>query len=99
MCNRPNSFASSASGSSPAANQKKACCEVFFSIDTSGVGQFAGNVRVGLGEVEGEIPITVTVSERHEEYPEVLIVTTPFDRYSTSSGADFLASHGARPRP
>lgn len=73
----------------PERAQGRGACDAFFKVDTSKIGKFAGVVRFEFGERIAELPVSVEVVERPPGYPNVLFVTTPFDRFSTSDGSDF----------
>jgi hypothetical protein len=64
---------------------------VEFALDTSVVGDFSGEIRVTLGNAVAKVPVSATVKPGKKGLPRLLVVETPFLRYSTRHGADFAA--------
>jgi hypothetical protein len=65
------------------------CGTVEFSIDTSVAGDFAGDITVMLGNAAVKIPVSATVRPAKKGLTRLLVVETPFDRYSTDRGEMF----------
>lgn len=64
-------------------------CDVTISLDTSRAGNFSGIIKVQIGDVEVEVPVAANVLEQAAGFTKVLIVETPFNRFSTSDAAIF----------
>ncbi|MGO9466625.1 MAG: DUF4350 domain-containing protein [Isosphaeraceae bacterium] len=64
---------------------------VEFSLDTSAAGDLSGEFSVTLGEAVAKVPVSATVRPAKKGLTRLLIVETPFNRYSTGHGADFKA--------
>ncbi|HVC93680.1 MAG TPA: hypothetical protein VND64_08320, partial [Pirellulales bacterium] len=65
-------------------------CDVFVSLTTTDVGAFTGKLQVLFGE-DGiaEVPVAATVLEQEPGLGRILIVETPFQRFSTSDASIF----------
>jgi len=66
-------------------------CDIVISLDTANAGEFSGKIKVQVGEIEAEIPIAASVLEQEAKLSRVLIVETPFNRFSTSDASIFDA--------
>lgn len=64
-------------------------CDVFLSIDTERAGDHSGHIQVQLGEQRGEVPISVTIVPGEPGLTKMLVVETPFQRYSTGDATIF----------
>jgi hypothetical protein len=67
------------------------CGSVEFTLDTSVAGELSGEFRVILGNAAVKVPISATVKPVKAGLPRLLIVETPFERYSTRHGEHFKA--------
>jgi hypothetical protein len=65
------------------------CGSVEIAIDTAAAADLSGEVAVTLGDSKVKVPISATVKARKKGYSRVLVVETPFDKYSTSDGSVF----------
>jgi hypothetical protein len=65
------------------------CVSVEVAIDAAKAGDLKGEIKVTVGEVVTKVPVSATVKERKAGTPRVLIVGTPFERYSTSDGKEY----------
>lgn len=66
-------------------------CDVLISLDTTRAGEFTGKIKVQIGEIEVEVPVAASILEQQAGLSRVLIVETPFNRYSTSDASIFDA--------
>ncbi len=64
---------------------------VEFALDTSAAGNLSGDFSVTLGETIAKVPVSATVRPAKKGLIRLLIVETPFSRYSTGHGADYKA--------
>ncbi len=64
---------------------------VEFALDTSAAGDLSGEISVQLGGAVAKVPVSATVRPAQKGLTRLLIVETPFNRYSTGHGADFKA--------
>jgi hypothetical protein len=64
---------------------------VVFAIDTSAAGEVNGDVLVTLGQQSVKLPISAKVKPRRVGLFRLLVVKTPFDRFSTTDGHMFDA--------
>ncbi len=53
------------------------------------VGKFSGKINVTLAERQASLPIRVQVRGSAPGRPKLLVVTTPYEEYSTEKGSDF----------
>ncbi|HEV3386118.1 MAG TPA: hypothetical protein VG097_14960, partial [Gemmata sp.] len=65
------------------------CGSVEFVLDTSAAGDLSGEFNVTLGNAAAKVPISASVKLAKKGLTRLLIVETPFHRYSTSHGEDF----------
>jgi hypothetical protein len=65
------------------------CGTVEFALDTSSAGDLSGAISVTLGNATAKMPVSATVKTATKGLTRVLIVETPFDRYSTGDGGDY----------
>ena len=63
--------------------------DLFVSIDTSRAGDFNGKIKVQIGEVEVDIDVRATILEKAAGLSRVLLVETPFQRFSTGDSTIF----------
>jgi hypothetical protein len=64
-------------------------CDVMVSLDTSRAGEFSGKIKVQIGEIEIEVPVAASILEPQAGLSRVLIVESPFNRFSTSDSSIF----------
>jgi len=64
---------------------------VEFALDTSVVGDLSGDFHVQLGKAVVKLPVSATVRPAQQGLTRLLIVETPFSRYSTGHSADYKA--------
>jgi hypothetical protein len=64
-------------------------CDVTLSIDTERAGDYSGEVRVEIGRDRFAIPVSVTVRPQMPNLTRVLVVETPFDKFSTADATRF----------
>ncbi|MBI3861128.1 MAG: hypothetical protein HY290_04450 [Planctomycetia bacterium] len=64
-------------------------CDVVISLDTSRAGEFSGKIKVQIGEIEVEVPVAASILEQEAGLSGVLVVETPFQRFSTSDSSIF----------
>ena len=67
----------------------KGFCDIAVSIDTQHVGDQVGRLRIEIGEQRVEVPISVSVQPQKNDQSRVLVVETPFNKFSTSHATDF----------
>jgi hypothetical protein len=65
------------------------CVTVEVAIDTAKAGEFKGEIALAAGETKAKVPVSATVKARTAGTPRVLIVGSPFERYSTTSGSHY----------
>jgi hypothetical protein len=65
------------------------CGSVEFVFDTSAVGDLSGDINVTLGNAVVKVPISASVKPTKKGLTRLLIVETPFQRYSTKNGEVF----------
>lgn len=65
------------------------CGTVEFALDTSKSGNLTGEFSVKLGNAVAKVPISATVKPARKGLTRLLIVETPFERYSTDKGEAF----------
>lgn len=65
------------------------CVSVEVAIDTTKAGGLTGDVVVTVGDETAKVPVSATVKARKPGAPRVLVVGTPFERYTTGSGKDY----------
>jgi len=66
-------------------------CDVFVSLNTSRTGEFDEKLTVQIGETNVAIPVTAEVIEKNPRATRVLVVETPFNRFSTNDASHFDA--------
>ena len=64
-------------------------CDLVFSIDTQRAGDYSGEVRVEIGRERFAIPVSATVRPQMPNLTRVLVVETPFSKFSTGDATDF----------
>ncbi len=64
-------------------------CDLSFSIDTERPGDYSGEVRVEIGRERIAIPVSATVRPQMPNLTRVLVLETPFSKFSTSDATDF----------
>jgi hypothetical protein len=57
-------------------------------------GKFSGKIKVTLGDRQAFLPIRVRVRGRAQARPRLLVVTTPYEEYSTEKGSAFKTVTG-----
>jgi hypothetical protein len=62
---------------------------VEFALDTTKAGDFTGQFAVQLYGTSVDVPVSASVSPRHTGLLRLLVVETPFQRFSTSDGGHF----------
>lgn len=62
---------------------------VEYALDTTQPGEVAGEFEVTLGKTKARVPFKATIAARQPGQPRLLIVSTPFQRYSSQHGKDF----------
>ena len=67
---------------------------VEIAIDTAAAGEVTGDVAVTLGKQAVKVPVSATVKPRRAGLLRVLVVQTPFARFSTQDGRMFDAWTG-----
>ena len=67
------------------------CGTVEFALDTSAPGDLSGEISVTLGGAAVAVPVSATVKPPKQGQTRLLIVETPFSRYSTGHGEDYKA--------
>jgi hypothetical protein len=67
----------------------KVFCDVSLAIDTRRAGEHSGAVDVEVAGLKVKAPVSVTVLVREAGRTRVLVVETPFDKFSTSDGTHF----------
>jgi hypothetical protein len=60
-------------------------------IDTTTAGEFSGELTVTLGQTTAKVPVNATVKAGRPGLRRILIVETPFEKWSTSDGTMFQA--------
>jgi hypothetical protein len=65
------------------------CGSVSFAVDTTTANEFQGEIAVKLGKTTAKVPVSVTVKAQRPGLIRVLVVGSPFERYSTSDGTTF----------
>ena len=65
------------------------CVTVEIAIDTAKPGELKGDITVTVGEEKAKVPVSATVRARKAGAPRVLVVGTPFERYSTDKGESY----------
>jgi hypothetical protein len=64
-------------------------CDLSFSIDAERAGEYSGEVRVELGRQRVAIPVSVTVRPQMPNLTRVVVVETPFHKFSTNDATRF----------
>jgi hypothetical protein len=65
------------------------CGSVEFAIETNIATQIDGNLDISFGRQHVKLPIRAIVEKAEPGRPRILIVATPFNRYSTDNGVQF----------
>jgi hypothetical protein len=60
-------------------------------IDTSAEGEVKGDIAIAFGQQTVKLPVRATVKPRRPELLRLLVVQTPFERFSTGDGRMFDA--------
>lgn len=68
---------------------KFTCVTVEVAIDTSKASDLKGDLAVTINDEVVKVPISATVKVRKPGTPRVLVVGSPFERYTTSHGKDY----------
>ena len=68
---------------------KKIVCDVSLAINTQKVGEHVGTLVVEVGKQKTAIPVRVKVQPSDPSATSILIVETPFDRFSTDDATVF----------
>jgi hypothetical protein len=66
-------------------------CDLWLSLDTEHPGTFSGDLRVEIGREQFAVPVSVTVRPQMPMLTRLLVVETPFSRFSTSDATMFAA--------
>ncbi|MBW3541306.1 MAG: hypothetical protein KY476_13645 [Planctomycetes bacterium] len=66
-------------------------CDVSLAVDTAQAGEYSGSLTVGVGTRVVELPTSVRVVEPGPNQIRLLVVETPFEKFSTSN-ADMFKS-------
>jgi hypothetical protein len=64
-------------------------CDIWLSVDTRRAGEYSGELLVEIGRQRVAVPVGVTVRPQMPHLTRLLVVATPFDRFSTGDSADF----------
>jgi hypothetical protein len=64
-------------------------CDIWVSVDTRRAGEYSGELRVELGREQVAIPVGVTVRPQMPHLTRLLVVETPYSRFSTRNADDF----------
>src|SRR5437667_2319567 len=64
---------------------------VEIAIDTSAAGEVKGDIGIAFGQQTVKLPVSATVKPRRAGLLRVLVVQTPFERFSTGDGRMFDA--------
>ena len=67
------------------------CGSVSFAVDTTTAKEFQGEIAVTLGKTTAKVPVSATVKAQRPGLTRVLVVGSPFNRYSTTDGKTFAA--------
>src|SRR5262249_13631328 len=62
---------------------------VEFALDTTKVGEFTGQIAVQLNSTSVRVPVSASVKPPRAGLLRLLVVGTPFERFSTSDGGHF----------
>jgi hypothetical protein len=73
---------------------KFVCGSVEIAIDTSAAGEVKGDLAITFGQQGVKVPVSATVKPRRAGLLRMLVVETPFQRYSTRDGRMFDAWTG-----
>lgn len=65
------------------------CGSVEIALDTAAVGELKGEVTVSLGQSKAKLAVSATVKPRRPGLSRLLVVETPFERYTTHDGQAF----------
>jgi hypothetical protein len=68
---------------------KFTCVTVEVAIDTAKAGELKGELEVTINKDVVKVPISATVKARKPGAPRVLVVGSPFERYTTGFGKDY----------
>lgn len=64
-------------------------CDVLVAVDTRSAGDFRGKLKVSIGDQEVEVSVDVKVLDQEPGLRRVLVVETPFQRFSTGDATVF----------
>ena len=64
-------------------------CDLSFSIDTERPGDYSGEMRVEIGRERIAIPVSATVRPQMPNLTRVLVLETPFSKFSTNDATEF----------
>ncbi len=70
-------------------NAVKGYCDIWVSLDTRVAGEYSGDLRIAIGRQQVAVPVGATVRPQMPRLTRLLVVTTPFTRYSTSDATLF----------
>src|SRR5262249_458201 len=62
---------------------------VEFALDTTKAGEFAGHIAVELNAASVRVPVSASVGPQRPGLLRLLVVETPFERFSTGDGGGF----------
>lgn len=65
------------------------CGSIEIAMDVAKVGEVQGEISVTLGQTTVRVPVRATIAACQPGQPRLLIVATPFQRYSTKDGTAF----------
>lgn len=77
-------------GSQAFGANRRVYCDIWVSVDTRRAGDFSGELRVALGREQVAVPVGVWIRPQMARLTRLLVVQTPFHRFSTGD-ADFFA--------
>jgi hypothetical protein len=63
--------------------------DVLVSVDTQNAGDFRGKLKVSIGDQDVEVPVDVKILDQEPDLRRVLVVETPFHRFSTGDATLF----------
>ncbi len=67
----------------------KGYCDVAVTIDTARGGEFSSPMVMTLGSHRVEVPVIAKIHPRKPNLPRVLVIDTPFQKYSTGDATTF----------
>ncbi len=71
------------------ARNARGYCDIAITVDTRNVGKFSMPMVMSLGEHRIEVPVSAEVRPRNKAQARVLVVDTPFQRFSTNDASLF----------